>query len=440
MEIPPPAGPQPPEGRSPQGPPPQGSYGPYGAYPGQQFPPGPPGPGPYPPPQGQVPYGYQAWGHGYSPYNAPAPVNGLAVCALVLGLLCFLPFVGLVLGFFALRQIGNKGERGKGMAVAGMVLSGIGSGVLVLALVTGGASGFREGLEEGAREAGEGGSVFSVDTGECFDTRGDSLEGMAYDVDTVPCEGEHDAEVFAAFEMADGAYPGDDAVVEAADGKCYTLQYAYAMDSWAVPDDVDVYYFTPTRDSWDFGDREISCLFGNVDEKAGLTGSLRQDRSNLDADQLAYLKAAHVLNVAMDSAPEEPYVEDDLPGHRKWATRVSDALTEQTGMLRGHQWPADARKPVATIVEDLEAAKEEWDAAAKTSDANTFYEHYGAALALTDGKKTVTARKALGLASTPPAASYDDGGDGGDGEGGGNGRGEGGDGTDDGSGDGVVEV
>ncbi|MFF3483592.1 DUF4190 domain-containing protein [Streptomyces sp. NPDC002701] len=405
METPPPAGPQEPQGRPPQNP--------YGVYPGQ-------GPAPYP-----YPYGYQPWGHGYLPYNAPPPVNGLAISALVFGLLCCLPLVGLVLGFVALGQIRRKGERGRGMAVAGMVLSGIGTATLALVLATGGASAFWEGVEEGAREASEGSAAFSVDAGECFDTQGGSLEGMAYDVDMVPCEGEHDAEVFANFTMADGGYPGDDAITDAAADRCYTLQYSYAMDSWAVPDDVDIYYFTPTRDSWSLGDREISCLFGNVDGKGGLTGSLRQDATTLDADQVAYLEAAQVLNEAMDSAPGEPYVEDDLPGHKKWATRVSDALGEQVGMLRGHEWPAGAERPVATLVEDLESAKDEWAEAAKTSDVDTFYEHYGRALDLTDAKKSVTARKALGLASTPPAGyDQEDGGGEDAGAGGGSGGGD----------------
>ncbi len=443
MEIPPPADPQQPQGPQPQGPQPQGPQpqGPYGAYPGQgQGPYAPPGPGPGP---GPGPYGYQAWGHGYVPYNSPPPLNGLAISALVLGILCFLPLVGLVLGIFALVQIKKRGERGKGMAITGMVFSGIGTGILALALATGGASEVWEGFKDSARDASEEGSAFSVDQGECFDTPGGSLEGMAYDVDTVPCEDRHDGEVFANFEMAGGRYPGDEAVTEAADDKCYSLQYAYAMDSWAIPDDVDIYYFTPTRDSWNLGDREISCLFGNVDGKGGLTGSLRQDPTTLDADQVAYLKAAQVLNEAMDAGPDEAYVEDDLPGHKEWATRVSGAITEQVGMLRGHEWPADVRKPVDTIVEDLESAKEEWADAAESADADTFYEHYGAALVLTDGKKTITARKALGLATTPPAASGEgDGEDGGSGEdggtgGSGTGGGDGGSGSGSGGGSGA---
>ncbi|WP_328494210.1 DUF4190 domain-containing protein [Streptomyces sp. NBC_00414] len=404
VEIPPPPGPQQPQGPGP---------GPYGAYPGQGQAPAP------------GPYGYQPWGHGYSPYNRPAPINGFAISALVLGILCFLPLIGLILGSVALVQIKKKGERGKGMAVAGMILSGVGAALLTLALATGGAAGFWEGFKEGARDAGGSGAAFSLDKGQCFDTPGGSLEGMAYDVDTVPCEDEHDGEVYANFEMADGGYPGDDAVTEAADDKCYSLQYAYAMDSWAIPDDVDIYYFTPTSGSWGFGDREISCVFGNVDEKGSLTGSLRQDSTTLDAHQLTYLKAARILNEAMDAAPEEEYVEDDLPGHKAWATRVSGAITEQVGMLRGHEWPADAEEPVATLVRHLESAKKEWADAAKTSDADTFYEHYGTALDLTDAKKTVTARKALGLESTPPP-EYEDGTGEDAGTGGGTGDGSGG--------------
>jgi hypothetical protein len=158
--------------------------------------------------------------------------------------------------------------------------------------------------------------------------------------------------------MAGGSYPGDKKVTATADDKCYTLQDAYAMDGWAVPDDVDIYYVTPTSQSWSLGDREITCVFGNTDEKASLPGSLRKDATTLDSDQVAYLKAAHVLNEALDTAPDAEYVEDDLPGHKAWAGRVSTALTEQADLLDGHDWPADLRKPVAALVKDLRQGAE----------------------------------------------------------------------------------
>ncbi|WP_244165223.1 DUF4190 domain-containing protein, partial [Streptomyces silaceus] len=130
MDIPPPPGPYAPPPGGPQDPPggpqdPQGHAGPHGA-PGPYGQPG----APWPPP-GQVPY--QRWPGPYSPYSRP-PVNGFAIASLVLGILCFLPAVGLVLGLVALAQIKKKGERGKGLAIAGSVLSVVGVVLLVLAV------------------------------------------------------------------------------------------------------------------------------------------------------------------------------------------------------------------------------------------------------------------------------------------------------------------
>lgn len=387
MSIPPPPGPQQPEGQYPppyaQGPYEQGAYaqGPYAQ-------------GPY----GQPPY--QTWNQGYSPFNHPAPVNGLAIAALVLGILCFLPGVGLVLGLIALSQIRKRGERGKGLAIGGSVLSTIGLALWVLALATGGASDFWQGFKEGAR----GGASLSLAKGECFNAPGGALTGETYDVDKVSCAREHDGEVFAVFELAGRSYPGDDAVTDTADRRCYGLRDSYAMDGWAVPDDVDVYYLTPTRGSWRMGDREITCVFGSVSEGRNLTGSLRNDETVLDADQVAYLKAAHYLNAALDSAPDAEYVEDDLPGHKAWADRVSRALTRQAGLLRAHPYPADVKKPVDVLAKELDKARAEWSRAAEAADADAFYAHYDKGFKLLDPTKSVTARKALGLATTPPSA------------------------------------
>ncbi|MGW1065822.1 DUF4190 domain-containing protein [Streptomyces aureus] len=386
-------------------PPPPGPQQPEGPYPPPGTPPYPHAPYPQgPSPQGayqQGPYAgpYGPWGQPWSPYGQQAPVNGLAIAALVLGILCFLPAVGLVLGIVALVQIRKRGQRGKGMAVAGMVMSSVGVVLLALMVATGGARDFWDGFTEGARGDG---SAFSLHKGQCFDTPEGTLEGVAYDVDTVPCSGKHDGEVFAEAKAHDGSYPGDTAVSDEAGDMCYSLVDTYAMDGWAVPDDVDVYYFTPTRQSWGMGDREITCMFGNTDEHGTLTGSLREDSTTLDADQVAYLEAARVLNRAMASAPEEEYVEDDLPGHRRWATRVSGALAEQADLLRGHTFAPAAGERVAALVKDLDRSRAEWAKAAKASDADTFYAHYEKALKIIDPKRTVTTRKALGLATTPP--------------------------------------
>ncbi|MDX3308264.1 DUF4190 domain-containing protein [Streptomyces sp. ME08-AFT2] len=415
MSIPPPPGPHQPQDPY-RPPPPQGPYtqGPYpqGPVPQDPFtPPQQPYPhtphdpyaqGPYP----QAPYGaapYPVWGQGYSPYGRPSAINGVAIAALVLGILCFLPAVGLVLGIIALAQIKKRGERGKGMAIAGAVLSSVGLALWILMLATGGASEFWQGFKEGASQGA--GSSFSLAKGDCFDVPGDMLGKDVYDVDDVPCSGEHDAEVFATVPLPGSDYPGEDEVVEVADDKCYTLRHAYAMDTWAVTEEVDVYYLTPTSESWDWGDREITCVFGNVDDGGTLTGSLRADETTLDADQLAFLKAMAAVDEALFEVPKDP-PQDDLKGNRTWAGDVGDVTAAQAAVLSGRTWPATVRAPMAALVKDMQRSSKEWAAAAKASDVDAFNEHYDTADKVVDGTTTVTAREALGLATTPP--DYDE--------------------------------
>lgn len=95
---------------------------PYPEWPPRQQP-GPPQYG------GQPPYGYPP---------PPQPTNGMAVAAMILGIL-WLYWVGsilaLVFGYVARSQIRRTGAGGNGMAVAGIVLGWIGIGLLVLALI-----------------------------------------------------------------------------------------------------------------------------------------------------------------------------------------------------------------------------------------------------------------------------------------------------------------
>ncbi|HEX2143487.1 MAG TPA: DUF4190 domain-containing protein [Glycomyces sp.] len=76
---------------------------------------------PYPPP-----YGY--------PYGPPQPTNGMAIAAMVCGIVgaCSpLGILGLIFGTIAKRQIKEKGEGGDGMATAGIVLGWIGVASIV---------------------------------------------------------------------------------------------------------------------------------------------------------------------------------------------------------------------------------------------------------------------------------------------------------------------
>ncbi|MEV7287252.1 DUF4190 domain-containing protein [Streptomyces sp. NPDC093252] len=375
---------------------------PYGG--GYGYPPPPPG-GPYPPQQPWAPY---------PPPQRPS-LNALAVAALVLGILCLLPGVGLVLGLVALAQIRRRGERGKGMAITGAALSAVGLLLWTLFFTTGASDEFLDGVKEGVRES----STLYVPKGKCFNTPDGTSEGVMYDVDEVPCADAHEGEVFATFALPEGDFPGDNRLAEIADERCYGLRDDYAMDTWAVPDNVDVYYLVPIPSSWRLGDREVTCFFGHVDSGATLTGSLRADATTLDEHQVRYLTAERLLNEAMDAVPEAEYVEDDLPGHREWAREIEAALGEQTALLESHPWPAGAEEQVGDLVKDLEEARGAWGEAADATDADTYYVHMDKGFVMTDPERFVPSREALDLETTPPYTYEDDSGSGGGGSTGG---------------------
>jgi peptidyl-prolyl cis-trans isomerase B (cyclophilin B) len=72
-------------------------------------------PAPYPPPP---PYGPAGGGYGYP---QPRPTNGMAIASLVCAFL-FAP-LGIVFGHVSMSQIKRTGEQGRGLAIAGLVIS-----------------------------------------------------------------------------------------------------------------------------------------------------------------------------------------------------------------------------------------------------------------------------------------------------------------------------
>ncbi|WP_327353678.1 DUF4190 domain-containing protein [Streptomyces sp. NBC_01304] len=239
---------------------------------------------PEPSPYGQSPYGQvppAPYGSGWQqpyPYGGPppaqSPVNGWAIASLVVGILCCLPLLGLIFGIVALVQIKKSGDRGKGMAVAGLTLSSVGSLLLALFFFSGAASDFMDGVRDGLREAREN-QVTALDKGECFNVPGGDMEGDMTDVDVVPCAERHHGEVFGSFDLADrDGYPGEDRITEVAQDKCSKLVDDYVGDRGAASSGAYLYFFGPTDSSWSDGDREVTCVLGQADGSK-TSGSLR---------------------------------------------------------------------------------------------------------------------------------------------------------------------
>ena len=87
-------------------------------------------PGYGPPGYGQPGFGPPP---GYPPYGYRAPTNTMAILSLVFAFV-FAP-VGLGLGIAARKQIARTGEEGSGLAMAGMIVGGIFTGLWVIVLV-----------------------------------------------------------------------------------------------------------------------------------------------------------------------------------------------------------------------------------------------------------------------------------------------------------------
>ncbi|SME89381.1 uncharacterized protein DUF4190 [Cellulosimicrobium cellulans J34] len=120
---------------SPYGP---GAAPPYGSAPGAGYgtPQGYGAPG-YPP---QPAYGAYPPAYG-APYTPPPRNNGLALASMIVSIaslvLCagFPAIVGLVLGIVALNQVMRDGTRGRGFAVAGIVVGAVGTAFAMLVVV-----------------------------------------------------------------------------------------------------------------------------------------------------------------------------------------------------------------------------------------------------------------------------------------------------------------
>ena len=92
---------------------------------------------PPPPPYGATPPPYgPPYGTGYpTRYPPPAPTNGMAIASLICAFL-FAP-LGIVFGHISLSQIKRTGEEGRGLAVAGLVISYLVTVLTIVALVAG---------------------------------------------------------------------------------------------------------------------------------------------------------------------------------------------------------------------------------------------------------------------------------------------------------------
>ncbi|MCX5194614.1 DUF4190 domain-containing protein [Streptomyces sp. NBC_00249] len=342
------------------------------------------------------------------PWGAPVPVrphppalNGFALASLLVGLLC-LPPLGIVFGGVALVQIARKRERGKVLALVGLAVSVVMTGLLVFGVGRYGdevLDGF--GPSAGPETAeGELTDVSELRAGDCFNVPAGDLLAERPLLFRIGCDQVHDAEVTASSLLGQGAFPGAAPLRRTAEDACWKAQDAYAMDTWALPRYAGMYYFAPTRESWRReGDRRLLCLIGTADEEH--TGSLRKDVSRLTGDQVALLG---VLNAADQALGRMPYEEVDeaLTEYRTWAREVDTALGAEARMLQGAKGRPDVGAAAGAQLKEIEAARKEWQKASRAARPDDFQRAWDAALAATSVRTEKALRGAYGLSTTVP--------------------------------------
>ncbi len=114
--------------------------------------------------------------------------------------------------------------------------------------------------------------VFSATTGDCVNVP-DGVEISEFE--GVACTEPHDAQVYAAFDLPDGVFPGLESVRASADEGCSERWDAFFEIEYARSE-----YFstrvTPTMESWNkIDDREILCLVTTGPNDEPLTEDLR---------------------------------------------------------------------------------------------------------------------------------------------------------------------
>jgi hypothetical protein len=226
--------------------------------------------------------------------GAPGKANGFAVASLILGLLGITvigAIAGVVLGILALGQIRRTGQRGRGLAIAGLAFSALWLVLIGAYFVlpggsspspsprasTGHSSSPTPGPSSTASHGPLSTNVFALKPGQCFQNppASQTVLGVTY-VTVVSCSTPHNAQAFVQFTATGASYPGVDALKRQADTGCHSRIRKNVQTS-KIKNSMTLHYLYPLQSSWTSGHKTMTCLI--VAAKPNLKTSLMRTHS-----------------------------------------------------------------------------------------------------------------------------------------------------------------
>ena len=230
----------------------------------------------WPPP----PAGWQLWvNEDQPPGDSPqtmnpgspgtGPTSGWAIASFVLGLLS-VAVLSVIFAFIALRKIKRFGLRGRGLAIAGLAMSGFWVVVVIVAIVAANTGKATRSATTGVITHRGHMNAFSLRVGDCFDNP--TGANTVNTVTAIPCDQPHNAQIYAKFRLtgSDLSYPGAAVVGRRARGGCNAR--IGSVDKAITTSAMTVRILLPDETSWAAGQRTVSCMI--VNPTATLTTSL----------------------------------------------------------------------------------------------------------------------------------------------------------------------
>lgn len=212
------------------------------------------------------PGGYSQYPPGYQP-GPPQGTNGFAIASFALGLIgaCLL---AIPFGFIGLSQIKSRNQNGRGLAIAGLILSAVWFVVGIAIVGTAATKSNTDLSQDNATRTSlpDGPNSISVDTvkvGDCVQNVEENTHIRK--VTIVPCTSAHDAEVIVQVHMP-GSWPGSaDSSSSKADDAC-TDKLGDLLSNSSSVDKLRSFVLYPANEAqWNKSGGRATCMVQNAD-------------------------------------------------------------------------------------------------------------------------------------------------------------------------------